>query len=130
MQHFQLENLNYTFKEVELLKILAKYPEDGQRALDLIASGVEEYYIPRLTKILVKFLEDGIWSYHEDEKGKFHSSFSLDLKETIINYPNPIPKKYRKNINTCDILEKLNNSNLDSSEIEYLSILIRKDVAS
>lgn len=130
MQHFQLENLNYTFKEIEFLKILAKYPDDGQRALDVMASGVEEYHITRLEKILQKFLEDGIWDFKKDKKGKYHSSFKLDLKEVIMNYPNPIPEKYKKDINPIEILEKLSHLNLDTSEIEYLNILIIKDLAS
>lgn len=128
MNYLQLENLKYSFEELEILKILASYPADGQRALDLLESGVNEYYIPRIEKILRKLYADGIWDFEEDDKGKFHSTFNLDLKETIINHPNPIPENYKKNIDAFAILEKLPNSNLDSSEINYLSILLKKDV--
>jgi len=128
MQYFQLENLNYSFEELEFLKLLTKYPDDGQRALDIMSTGVEEYYHPRLENILKKFLKDGIWDFYEDKKGKYHSTFHFDLKETIINHPNPIPEKYKKDVDTGTILEKLSCSNLDISEVNYIRALLKNDL--
>ncbi len=127
MKYFKLEKFKYSFEELEILKILATYSDDGQRALDLLESGVNEYYIPRIEKILKKLFADGIWDFQEDDKGKFHSTFNFDLTETIIKHPNPIPEKYKKDIDVFAILDKLPDSNLDSSEINYLSILLKKD---
>lgn len=126
----QLAHLNYNFEELEILKILAKFSNDFDKAEDLIFSGLDEYELTRIKKIIEKFYHDGIWDFEETEDGKDCSTFKIDLQDFILNCPNPIPEKYKEGIEVRTILEKLPCSNLDISEINYISTLLKKDAAA
>ena len=128
MNCFKIEGLNYTFEELEILKILAGYPDDPQHALNLISSGLDEYQLPGVRKILAKFYEDGIWDLQVTEDGEHHSIFKMDIRDTIINYRNPIPEEYTKDIDVRGIIEKLSATNLDLSERNYLNKLLKKEI--
>ena len=130
MKPIQL-HLHYSFEEIQILKTFAKYSQDAEKALDLVKSGYNEYNYGRLKQILEKFQRDGIWDLAEEdeEHGKSHSIFRLDIKDLILSYPNPIPDELRSGIDTGSILEKLPCSNLDSFEINFLSALIKNDAA-
>lgn len=129
MNYFKIEDLNYTYEELEILKILARYPDDPQHALDLISSGLDEYQFSEVRKILAKFYEDGIWNFHVAEDGEDHSIFKVDIRETILNYRNLIPEKYTKDIDIHGIIEKLSATNLDLPEKNYLNKLLKKEVS-
>ncbi|UAB82860.1 hypothetical protein INR75_11525 [Zunongwangia sp. SCSIO 43204] len=126
----QLRNLNYTFEEIEILKVLASFPEDRDKALKIIISGLNDYELPRVEDILNKFVEDGIWSTQEMEDGKYKSSFQIDLQDFILNYPNPIPKNIKSDIDVNSVIEKLSCSNLDLTEVHYLTTLLKKDAVA
>jgi len=101
-----LQTFNYSYEELEILKILAKFPEDAQKAYELILAGLNEYEIPRIRNILVQFIKDGIWDFEETEDGKLHSDFNITLQDFILSSPNPIPENIRFGIDTYSILEK------------------------
>ncbi|PKD21803.1 hypothetical protein APR41_02150 [Salegentibacter salinarum] len=125
-----LQTFNYSYEKLEILKILAKFPEDAQKAYELILAGLNEYEIPRIQNILIQFIKDGIWDFEETEEGKMHSDFKIDFHDYILNYPNPIPENIRSGIDTNSILEKLPCSNLNLFEINYISALLKKDAVS
>jgi hypothetical protein len=126
----QLRNLNYTFEEIEILKVLASFPEDRDKALKIIISGLNDYELPRVEDILNKFVEDGIWSSQEMEDGKYASTFKLDLQGFILNYSNPIPENIKSDIDIESVIEKLSCSNLDQTEVHYLTTLLKKDAVT
>ena len=126
----QLANFNYNFEELEVLKILAKFQDDIDKASALILSGLNEYEHTRIVKIIEKFYNDGIWDIEETEDGNDRSTFSIDLHEFILNYPNPIPENLRSGIDAGAILEKLTCSNLDPFEVNFIRALIKKDAST
>lgn len=126
----QLAKLNYTFEELEILKILVKFSHDPAKAEDMLKSGLNEYEMGRMKKIVTKLFNDGIWEYEENQSGKGRPRLRIDLSNFILNYPNPIPEKIRAGIDITAILEKLSCSNLDFSEIKYITALLKKDVVS
>ena len=123
----QLANLNYTFEELEILKILVKFSHDPAKAEDIMKSGLNEYKIGRLHKILTKLFNDGIWDYVEAGENNDRPMLKLNLGDFILKYPNPIPEKIRSEIDTTALLEKLPCSNLNLSEIRYITTLLKKD---
>jgi hypothetical protein len=125
-----LQTFNYTYEELEILKILARFPNDAQKAYELILAGLNEYETPRIENILIQFIKDGIWDFEETEDGKLHSDFKIDLQDFILSYPNPIPESIRSGIDTNSILDKLPCSNLDPFEINYISTLLKKDAVT
>jgi PleD family two-component response regulator len=126
----QLAHLNYNFEELEILKILAKFSNDFDKAEDLIFSGLDEYELTRIKKIIEKFYHDGIWDFEETEDGKDCSTFKIDLQDFILNCPNPIPENLRSGIDTNAIIEKVSCSNLNLFEINYITTLLKKDAVS
>jgi hypothetical protein len=126
----QLANLNYNYEEIEVLKILAKFQNDPDKASVLILSGLDEYEHTRIVKIIEKFYNDGIWDIEDTEDGKGRSTFTIDLQEFILNYPNPIPENLRSGIDIGAILEKLSCSNLDPFEVNFIRALIKRDAST
>jgi len=124
----QLAHLNYSFEEVEILKTLAKYHDEPEIAEKFLFSGLTEYEYTRVKKIIQKFYLDGIWDFEDTENGKGHSIFKVDFQDIILSYHNPIPEEYKKDIEINTILEKVNASSLDFSEVKYISALIKKDL--
>ena len=123
----QLANLNYTFEELEILKILVKFSHDPAKAEDFLKSGLNEYEMGRMKKIVTKLFNDGIWEYVEAGENNDRPMLKLNLGDFILKYPNPIPKKIRSEIDTTAILEKLPCSNLNLPEITYITTLLKKD---
>jgi len=124
----QLAHLNYSFEEVEILKTLAKYHDEPEIAEKFLFSGLNEYEFTRVKKIIQKFYLDGIWDFEDTENGKGHSTFKIDFKDFILDYPNPIPEEYKEDIEINTVLEKLYASNLETSEAKYISALVKKDL--
>ncbi|SDS26381.1 hypothetical protein SAMN04487764_1817 [Gillisia sp. Hel1_33_143] len=124
----QLAHLNYSFEEVEILKTLAKYHDEPKIAENILFSGLNEYEYTQVKKIIQKFYLDGIWDFEDTANGKGQSTFNFDLKNNILEYPNPIPKEYKEDINLNSVLEKLYASNLETSEAKYITALIKKDL--
>lgn len=123
----QLANLNYTFEELEILKILVKFSHNPAKAEDMLKSGLSEYEMGRMKKIVTKLFNDGIWEYVEAQESNDHPLLKLNLGDFILKYPNPIPEKIRSEIDTTALLEKLPCSNLNLSEIRYITTLLKKD---
>lgn len=123
----QLANLNYTFEELEILKILVKFSHDPAKAEDLLKSGLNEYEMGRMKKIVTKLFNDGLWEYVEAGENNDLPMLKLNLNDFIIKYPNPIPEKIRSEIDTTAIIDKLACSNLNLSEIKYITTLLKKD---
>jgi len=123
-------HLHYSFEEIQILKIFAKFPNDAEKAFDLLKSVYEEYNY--LKQILEKFQKDGIWDLadEDDELVKTHSVFKIDLKDLILNYPNPIPDDLSSGIDASSILEKLTCSNLNPFEISFLTALVKNEMIS
>ncbi|TQI71426.1 hypothetical protein JM79_2359 [Gramella sp. Hel_I_59] len=124
----QLAHLSYSFEEVEILKTLAKYHDQPDIAEKFLFAGLSEYEYTRVKKIIQKFYLDGIWDFEDTANGKGQSTFNYDLKDYILKYPNPIPSEYKEDIEINTISEKLYASNLDKSELKYISALIKKDL--
>ncbi|WP_299154240.1 hypothetical protein [uncultured Christiangramia sp.] len=124
----QLTHLNYTFEELEVLKILAKYHDEPKIAEKFLFSGLNEYEYTRVKKTIHKFYLDGIWDFEDTENGEGQSTFKFDLKDSILQYPNPIPEKLKENIDIDTVLEKLTCSNLDLSESNYIKSLLKSDL--
>ncbi|TQI69338.1 hypothetical protein JM79_0213 [Gramella sp. Hel_I_59] len=124
----QLAHLNYSFEEVEILKTLAKYHDEPEIAESFLFSGLNEYEYTQVKNIIQKFYLDGIWDFKDTANGKGQSTFNYDLKDFILKYPNPIPSEYKEDIEINTISEKLYASNLDKSELKYISALIKKDL--
>ncbi|WP_298527579.1 hypothetical protein [uncultured Christiangramia sp.] len=124
----QLAHLNYSFEELEILKTLAKYHDEPEIAEKFLFSGLNEYEYTRVKKAIEKFFYDGIWDFEDTANGKGQSTFNFDLKNFILDYLNPIPSDYKENIEINTILEKLYASNLDNSEVKYISAVIKKDL--
>jgi len=124
----QLAHLNYSFEEVEILKTLAKYHDQPDIAEKFLFSGLNEYEYTQVKKIIQKFYLDGIWDFEDTANGKGQSTFNFDLKNNILEYPNPIPEEYKEDININSVLEKLYASNLETSEAKYITALIKKDL--
>ncbi|WP_298246112.1 hypothetical protein [uncultured Christiangramia sp.] len=124
----QLAHLNYSFEEVEILKTLAKYHDEPEIAEKFLFSGLNEYEYTQVKKIIQKFYLDGIWDFEDTADGKGQSTFNFDLKNFILEYPNPIPEEYKEDIEINTVLEKLYASNLETSEAKYISALVKKDL--
>lgn len=131
MKAFQLQ-LQYSYEEIQILKILAKFEKDAEKAIEIIRAGLNEYEQERIRRILLKFHQDGIWDLadEDDENGQCHSIFKVNFQDLILSHPNPLPKNLRSGINQNSILEKLPNSNLDPFEINFLSALIKNDIST
>lgn len=130
MKKFQLHD--YTFEEIQLLKCMAKYPDDAEFAAELINDGHGEYNWGRLNKMAEKFMANGILEFKtpfiEEENQKTSTIFKNDIQEIILNLPNPIPDKIKQDIDTSAILEKLSSSNLDFLEKKYITALLKRDI--
>ena len=122
---------NYSFEEILLLKSLASHPDDVEYAVELIEEGQDKYASRRLSKMVDKFQKDGILKcgiHLLDENRKVRVIFNGDIQKMITNAPNPVPENIKSDIDTSSILEKLECSNLDFSEIDYITMLIKKDI--
>ena len=121
------KNLNYTFEEIEILKVLATFPQDLDKALDFIAYGLNYYELTRVENVLAKFYTDEIWYFEELENGKYSSTLNIDVKDLILSYPNPIPESIISEIDVSSVIEKLSASNLNLAEINYIKLLLKRD---
>ncbi|WP_423818651.1 hypothetical protein V5739_13845 [Salinimicrobium sp. TIG7-5_MAKvit] len=124
---------NYSFEEILLLKSLARHPDDVEYAVELIEKGLDEYASRRLSKMVDKFQEDGILKcgiHLLDENRKVRVDFNGDFQKMILNASNPVPENIRSGIDTASIIENLSCSNLDLTEINYLTILLKKEAVA
>lgn len=130
MNPFKLRD-DYTFEELLFLKCLAKFPEDSEFAAELINKGQGEYNWNRLDKMTERFMEKGLIDFsmaHIGTDDKTRTIFDKNIRKKILNTPNPIPENMREGISVFSLLEKLQASNLDFSEIGYISTLVKKDI--
>ncbi len=131
MKAFQLQD--YNFEEILLLKSLARHPDDVEYAVELIEEGQDKYASKRLSKMVDKFQEDGILKcgiHLLDENRKVRVIFNGDFQKIILNVPNPIPEQIRQEAEPISIIKKLSCSNLDLTEINYITMLLKKDVVA
>lgn len=131
MKTFRLQN--YSFEEILLLKSLARHPNDAEYAVELIEKGQDEYASRRLSEMVSKFQEDGILQcgiHLLDENRKVRVIFNGDIQKMILNAPNPVPENIRSGVDIAAIIEKLSCSNLDLTEINYLTTLLKKDAVA
>ncbi|WP_037320400.1 hypothetical protein [Salegentibacter sp. Hel_I_6] len=124
---------NYSFEEILLLKSLASHPDDVEYAVELIEEGLDKYASRRLSKMVDKFQKDGILKcgiHLLDENRKVRVIFNGNFQKMILNEPNPVPENIKSDIDVKAIIEKLSCSNLDLTEVHYLTTLLKKDAVT
>lgn len=132
MNLLKLRN-EYTFDELLYLKSLVKYSDNLELALDLFMAGQTKYNTDHLSEMIDKFAENGLIVNFKApligcEDDRYAAIFKKNYPNIILNTPNPIPDDLKECIDTISLLKKLPSSNLNSSENEYISLLIKKDV--